>query len=300
MSTPIPRLNKLAALLLMLLLVSCGRGEVSSNSVATAVGEQRLLIIGSYLAEMVVAMGAADRVVGVGAGTEHITELQDVPVIPGYRNTSSENMLSLSPTVALFSGRQTRPELIEQLELSGVEVFLFPDDGGSIDAVSDHIMQVGDILGLPERAESVVSDFNRDLEEALALVADIESKPRGLFILSGGGRPTVVAGANTDIAMLIEMAGAQNMTSDIQDFKPMSQEKMLEAAPDFILINKEGAELKGDMPVALTAPGVLLTPAGINNKVITLPSGYLVGLGLNTPLAIESLARQIHPELADN
>jgi iron complex transport system substrate-binding protein len=155
-------------------------------------------------------------------------------------------------------------------------------------------------LGLPEKAAAVRSGFNRDLEAALALTAVVESKPKGLFILSGGGRPTLVAGGNTDIALLIEMAGGQNMTADITDFKPMSQEKMLEAAPDFILINKEGSELQGDIPAAMTAPGVQLTPAAIHNHVITLPSGYLAGLGLTTPKAIEALARQIHPELSDD
>lgn len=269
----------------------------ADQSTTEAVKEQRLLIIGSYIADMVVALGAADKVVGIGAGADHIAELADVPVIPGFRNTSAEPMLALSPTIALFSGRQTRPELIEQLKQTGVEVHLFKDDAGSIDLVPKHIRMLGEMFGKTEEAEEVVKSFHSSMEQALDLVAQAKTKPRGLFILSGGGRPTVVAGGNTDIALLLELAGAKNMTSDITNFKPMSQEKMIEAAPEFILINKEGAEVIGDLPVALKAPGILLTPAGKQRNIITLPTGYLVGLGLHTPKAIEALARRIHPDL---
>ncbi|MDO6558497.1 ABC transporter substrate-binding protein [Paraglaciecola chathamensis] len=267
-------------------------------------GQQRIIVIGSTLAEIVVALGATDRVVGVGAGTEHIRELENVPVIPGYRNTSSENMLALAPTVALFAGRQAAPGLVDQLELSGVKVHLFADDARNIEAVPENIERVGAILGTQNRATKLNEHFKQELHYALAKVekvtAKITNKPKGLFILSGGGRPTLVAGGNTDIALIIEMAGGLNMTRDIQHFKPMSQEKMLEAAPEFILINKEGKQISGGLPVALTAPGVQLTPAGKNQNIITLPSGYLVGLGLSTPKAILALARQIYPNFDVN
>lgn len=291
------------------LAVACGPGDLANSSQSRSPAPshidsqareqpQRLVIIGSYLAEMVVALGAADRVVGVGAGTGHITELSDVPETPGYRITSAENLLALGPTTALFSGRQTRPELIQQLQASGVETHLFPDDLGSIDKVSENILVIGEILGLPQQASALEKQFREDLENALTFVGKASSTPRGLFILSGGGRPTVVAGGDTDIAMLIEMAGARNMTDEISGFKPMSQEKMLEATPEFILINAEGAELSGGIPVAMTAPGVLLTPAGKNRNFITLPSGMLTGLGIETPKAIEMLASMIHPDLS--
>ncbi len=258
---------------------------------------ERYLIIGSYLAEIVVALGDADKVVGVSGGTDHIEELSGVPVIPGFRNTSAEAMLALRPTVALLAGRQTRPEIITQLEAAGVTVHFFADDIADLKIVPEKIREIGVILGRETEAKDLVSKFENDLANALSLVQSAKSKPRGLFILSGGGRPTLVAGADTHIALLINLAGAENVTYGVSGFKPMSQEAMLQAAPDFILVNEDGLELSGGVLIALSAPGALLTPAGKNGEIFALPGGYLQGLGLNSPKAIRAIARHVHPEL---
>ena len=257
----------------------------------------RYLVIGSYIAEIMVALNAADRIVGVSAGTDHIPALHGVPRIPGFRNTSAEPMLALRPTVALMAGRQTRPAVVEQLERAGVAVHVFPDDIASLDVVPERIDRLGALLGREEEAYALKVRFRADLDAALAFAARAASRPRGLFILSGGGRPTLVAGADTHIALLIELAGAENVTSGIRYFKPMSQEAMLEAAPDFILVNEEGLTLSGGVPVALKAPGAALTPAGRSGNVFALPGGYLQGLGLNSPRAIRAIAERVHPEL---
>jgi iron complex transport system substrate-binding protein len=265
---------------------------------ADAPPQERYLIIGSYLAEIVVALGATDQVVGVSGGTDHVPELAGVPVIPGFRNLSAESMLSLEPTIALLAGRQTRPEIITQLEAAGVEVHFFSDDLATLDVVKERVREVGALLGREQEAAALVARFEADLADALAFVAQASSRPKGLFILSGGGRPTVVAGADTHIALLIGLAGAQNLTTDMTDYKPMSQEAMLAAAPDFILVNVEGLEQRGDQPVALSAPGATLTPAARDGRVFAIPNGFLQGLGINSPQAIREIAKRVHPELA--
>ncbi len=264
---------------------------------AQAASKDRYLIIGSYLAEIVVALGEADQIVGIGGGMDHIGELEGVPTIRGFRNTSAEPMLSLGPTVALMAGRQTRPEVVEQLEGAGVTVHVFPDDVASLDVVPERIGRIGALLGREKEAAVLAARFEAELEAALAFVAGAKTRPRGLFILSGGGRPTLVAGEDSHIALLIELAGAKNVTDGITYFKPMSQEAMLKAAPDFILVNKEGLELSGGVPVALKAPGAALTPAGQSGTYFALPSGYLTGLGLNSPKAIRAIAERVHPDL---
>lgn len=259
---------------------------------------ERFIIIGSYLAEIIVELDGADHIVGVSTGAEHIEELADVPVIPGFRNTSAEAMLALNPTVAFLAGSQTRPEIPAQLQAAGVKVHFFADDVASLDVIPDRIFEIGEILGLQQEAADLEKRYEAEVNEVLEYVAKATSKPKGLFILSGGGRPTVVAGENSHIALLLELAGAENMTKGIKNFKPMSQEAMLEAAPEFILVNVEGLELNGGVPTALKAPGALLTPAGQNDNIFALPNGHLRGLGLYTPAAIRGIAEKIHPELS--
>lgn len=291
------RVVRIAGLCALLLVVHLSTARAVAAEEATAPGQARYLVIGSYIAEIMVALGAAGRIVGVGSGTDHIPELAGVPRIPGFRNTSAEPMLALRPTVALLAGRQTRPEVVGQLEGAGVAVQVFPDDVASLEVVPERIDRIGRLLDRKDEADALRKRFRAELDAALAFAAQAEARPRGLFILSGGGRPTLVAGADTHIALLIELAGADNVTDGIAYFKPMSQEAMLEAAPDFILVNEEGLELSGGVPVALKAPGATLTPAGRSGNVFALPGGYLQGLGLNSPKAIRAIAERVHPGL---
>ncbi len=288
----------ISRILISLLVITSIMSGTAQAETGPASSTERYLIIGSYLAEIVVELGAADQVVGVSGGTGHIKELTGVPVIPGFRNTSAETMLSLGPTVALLAGRQTRPEIVGQLEDAGVTVHFFADDVASLDLVPQRIGTIGEILGREAEAVALSARFTSDLAEAKAFAEEATTRPKGLFILSGGGRPTVVAGGDTHIALLIALAGAENVTGGISYFKPMSQEAMLAAAPEFILVNQEGLDLSGGVPTALKAPGALLTPAGQNGNVFAIPNGLLQGLGLNSPKAIRAIASHIHPELS--
>lgn len=263
---------------------------------AAVARDQRLIVIGPTLAEIVVALGDAETVVLRDAGADHIADLAHAKRLGGYSQPSAEGMLSVAPTLALMTARRTKPIVKQQLEAAGVEVHLF-DGLRGLEQVPERVRTIAGLLGRATEAESVIASFETDLAEALALVAQARTTPRGLFLLSGGGRPTVVAGGDTHIASLIRFAGAINVSDDFSSFKPMSQEAMLAAAPDFILVNEDGLiEVDGGKP-ALQAPGVRLTPAARDSQVFSLPSGYLTDLGLATPKAITLIARRIHPEL---
>lgn len=270
------------------------------GAAAHAETSNRIVVLGPVLAEIVVALDAGDQIVGRGGGTDHLPGMQDVPRIPGYRLTSAENLLSLAPTLVLLAERQSSPQLVSQLQNAGVTVEVVGYDGQlDVETPVRQIARLGKLLDREAKAKKVIEVYRKDLAAALALAGKASTKPRALFILSGGGRPTLVAGGDTHIALLIELAGGQNMTDGISQFKPISQEIMFAAAPEFILVNEAGLELKDGAPVALAAPGARLTPAARKGNVITLPTGMLSDLGPSTPRAIEALARKFHPELAD-
>ncbi len=287
----------ITAIYTCLLLLST-TAQAAHEDTEISASQNRYFIVGAYLAEIAVALDASDHIVAVSAGSDYIPELKNIPVIEGYRNLSVESILALEPTVALLANRQTRPEFAQQLVNAGIDVHIFPDESTDINIVPARIETIGRILGKEKAADALISDFHTELSDTLDYVSRATSKPRGLFILSGGGRPTVVAGGDTHIALLLQLAGAQNLTQDIKYYKAMSQELMAKAAPEFIVTNQEGLAEAGGTPVALKAPGVRLTPAGRNQHIFSLPQGYLTGLGLMTPKAIRAIAQYIHPELA--
>lgn len=256
----------------------------------------RIVVTGSYLAEILVELGAARQIVATGGGVDHIAPLKAVPRLRGFRQMSAETVLAQRPDVYITTNDITGAGVVTQLRAAGVQVVLFEAEP-TLGGISERIAELGVVLSKPREAAALARRFQADLAQARAFVARARTRPRGLFILSGGNRPTLVAGRGTGPANLIELAGGTNVASTIEGFKVMSQEAMIAAAPEFILLNPDGLENRGGVPAALTAPGALLTPAGRGKRLITLPGEYLQGFGILTPSAIRALARAIHPAL---
>ena len=150
----------------------------------------------------------------------------------------------------------------------------------------------------PEKRNAMSPQVHADMHSALKWVSAARSHPKAVFILAGGGRPTVAGGRGTNTAALLEMAGARNVASDFEGYKIMSQEALLMAAPEFILTNAEGLAPAATGPAVLSAPGARETPAARAGRVITVAGRFLQGLGLSTPEGIRALGVQLHPELA--
>lgn len=258
---------------------------------------ERWIVTNSYIAEIVVALGAASQIVAVGGGADHISELKNVPRLPGFRQTSAEPMLSVSPNRVVMSSEWTVPQTLEQLRAAGVQVDLIDGEQTPV-AVERRIRQLARLLGRVAQGEELVLKFQRDMAAALALAKKATTKPKALFILAGGNRPTLVGGRGTNVAALLDLAGAVNVAQGIEGFKTLSAEAMIESAPDVILTNQDGTAPVDGIPVALKAPGVLATPAGKSGRLVTIPGQYLQGMGILTPEGITVLLKKMHPGLS--
>lgn len=256
---------------------------------------ERWIVTNSYVAEIVVALGGGARIVAVGGGSDHIAELKGVPRLPGFRQTSAEPMLSVSPRRVLVTNEWAVPQTLDQLRAAGVLVDML-DAEQTPAGVERRIRAVAKLLGREAQGETLAANFRREMSEVQAEVAKRTRRPRALFVLAGGGRPTLVGGRGSNVAALLELAGAENVARGVEGFKVMSTEAMIEAAPEFILTNQDGTIPVDGVPVALRAPGARDTPAGKAGRLITIPGQYLQGMGILTPEGARMLARRLHPD----
>ncbi|RFA34626.1 hypothetical protein [Alkalilimnicola ehrlichii] len=91
--------------------------------------EQRLVVIGHQLTEIVFALDAGDTVVGVHGYVDHIPGAAELPRLRGPRQTSAESVLAFRPTdVWIMDGRAT-PEMAHQLQAVGINVQFFRANG---------------------------------------------------------------------------------------------------------------------------------------------------------------------------
>jgi iron complex transport system substrate-binding protein len=103
----------------------------------------------------------------------------------------------------------------------------------------------------------------------------------------------MAGGAGTAADGIIRLAGAENAMAQIQGYKPLTDEAVIEAAPDVILMMQrggskadaqsgDGGSHTADRATALAVPALAQTPAGRNGALVTMDGLKLLGFGPRT------------------
>ena len=181
--------------------------------------------------EILFAIGAGDRVVGVTEYCNYPAEAKEKPVIGGVSTVSIEKVVALEPDLVLgdeLNGKET----FERLEELGITVVgLNPTN---ISEILAGIMLVGRITGEDENATSLVAEMERRIEEIKNKTWDVK-RPKVAHVTWHD--PIWVAGSGTVQNELIEIAGGENAFSDIDDWSTVSLEVFIDKNPDVIIVS---------------------------------------------------------------
>ncbi|WP_254656145.1 ABC transporter substrate-binding protein [Ketogulonicigenium vulgare] len=92
----------------------------------------------------------------------------------------------------------------------------------------------------------------------------------------------------------IELAGAVNAVQGVEGYKPLTDEAITAAAPDFILMMDRGHNLDAANDELWAMPVLASTPAGQNQAVIRMDGIYLLGFGPRTGAAALELHNALY------
>ena len=257
----------------------------------------RIVTLGGSITETVYALGAGSQIVRVDASSLYPEAATEKPSVGYFRRLSAEGVLSLNPTLVLALEGTGPPPVLDQLRSAGVQVRLIQDSPTVVGA-KDKIRTIGQILGREGRADSLIARMERDLTEARDLRTEGTATPQVLFIYARGAGSMNVAGRATSAEAMIELAGAENAISGFEGFKPMTAEAVASAAPDVILMPSRGLESIGGVDGLAEQPGISLTPAGENRRIVQMDDLLLLGFGPRLGTAVKTLTRKLHPELS--
>jgi iron complex transport system substrate-binding protein len=257
----------------------------------------RVVCAGGALTEIVYALGAQDQLVGVDTTSRWPVAARELPQVGYQRSLSAEGVLSLTPTLLLATTDAGPPDVIEQIRRAGVEVKILsaaPDT----QAILDKVRGVAAALQRSAAGEKLVAQITHDLERTQQAITGIESQPRVLFLLAVGRGAPLASGTDTAADTMIRMAGARNALEGFSNYKPIGAEAMVAAAPDVVLLSEDSLAQLGGIDAVLALPGVALTPAGRQRRILTMDGLYLLGFGPRQPQALQDLAMLLHPSLA--
>ena len=158
-----------------------------------------------------------------------------------------------------------------------------------------NIKLVAQAVDKTEQGNDLVSKIDNDYQQLQKNLNAMPYKPSVAFFLGMGKGSPMVAGSDTGAANMIQLAGGKNAFANIESYKQISTESMIEAAPEVILI--AGHAVKGKkLDEILQLKSIKLTPAAKNQRVIIVDTLLMLGFGPRIVEAIDTLATQIHGE----
>jgi iron complex transport system substrate-binding protein len=257
----------------------------------------RLVTVGGALTEIVYALGAGARLVGVDTSSTYPEAATTLPRVGYQRLLSAEGVLSLNPSLILVSAEAGPPAAISQLRAAGAAVLKVPV-AYTVDGVQAKIRLVAQALGLEPRGEELIELLGQEMAEAGAMLRRIRSQPRVLFIYARSSGALHVSGLGTAADAMIRLAGGENAVTGYDGYRPLTAEAVVAAAPAVLLLPTRSLEILGGLDSLLMAPGLALTPAGEKRRIVAMDDLYLLGFGPRTGQAVRELAARLHPELS--
>jgi iron complex transport system substrate-binding protein len=253
-----------------------------------AEGAERVLALGGAVTEIVHALGQGDRLVARDTTSSYPPEAVALPDVGYVRALSPEGVLSVDPDLILAIEGSGPPETMEVLRAADIPLVIVPE-GYDAAAIVAKITVVAEALGVPEAG----SELAGRVESALAAARGgdrLAAPPRVLFILSMEGGRIMAAGQDTAAAGVIALAGGVNALSGFQGYSQVSDEAILLADPDVILMmDRSGDHALSDAQI-MAHPVLGRTRAAATGAILRQPGLLLLGFGPRTPRVVEALS----------
>ncbi|MEM8591965.1 MAG: ABC transporter substrate-binding protein [Pseudomonadota bacterium] len=268
-------------------------GFVAVQAFAAGVeSEPKVLSVGGSVTEIIYALGQEHRLVARDTTSTFPSEANELPDVGYMRALSPEGVLSVGPDLIIAEEGSGPPETIAVLEEAAIEFVTIPD-GYNREAVSAKILAVAAALGVSEDGAKLASEVDAQLA-ALEPTAERDNKKRVMFVLSTRGGRVMASGTNTAADGIIVLAGGVNAVQEFEGYKPLTDEAIISAAPDVILMMDRGGDHATADSELFGMPAISTTPAAEEQQVVRLNGLLLLGFGPRTPEAIMTLNQALY------
>lgn len=269
---------------------------VSTANARAEAEAQRVLAIGGAVTEIVYALGQQDRLVARDSTSTFPPEATELPDVGYMRALSPEGVLSVKPDLILARANAGPAEAIEVLRAAQVRWVTVPDEF-TPEGIDENIRIIADALGVPEKGEALRQSLADDLASLRQITGGIDTPKRVLFILSMRDGRIMASGTGTAAHGIIELAGADNVIADFEGYKQLSDEAVIRADPDVVLMmeGRSEAEDHGAPNAQITGhPALGVTSAAQNGAIVRMNGLYILGFGPRTGQAAQELAKAIY------
>jgi iron complex transport system substrate-binding protein len=255
---------------------------------------QRVLTLGGSVTEIAVALGAQDRLIARDTTSTYPPAITALPDVGYFRALSPEGVLALAPDLILSENGAGPPEAIEVLQAAGIP-FITTGPDTTAEGLIAKIETVAQALDLPEEGKALAAQTAEGLAQSKARAATVTAPKRVLFILSLQGGRIMAGGEGSSAESIIQLAGGINAGTGFQGYKQITDEAVIAAAPDVILMMDREGDLAITNTDILTHPALSQTPAATSGAILQMDGLLLLGFGPRTPQAAADLHALLYP-----
>lgn len=269
--------------------VECGFPFSATDATGTEVTVEeepkRIVTLNPSAAQTMWEIGGQAKVVGVSQYAAYLDGADAKANISasGQAFVNVEKVIGLEPDLVLAPN--TIPnETVAKLRQAGLTVYKFPYQS-SIEDIKEKTLLTGQLTGHCDGAEETVDWMESELKTVERAVEG-EKRPDALYVFFG-----YTAGSGTFAHTVIETAGGNNVAADanISGYQQISQEIVVEANPDWIVVNDGATQIP-------QTEAYNSTTAVRKNQTVVLQEEYISQPAPRIVLSIVKLAKTFHPE----
>lgn len=195
---------------------------------------ERVVSLAPSLSEIMLELGAEDRLVGVLDGGERPAALAGIPSVGRYGRVEMETLLSLSPDLVLLWPDSIGAGERRQLEQFGIPLLIV--EPHRLEDLAEGVQRIADGIGLPARGRTRAEAVRERLKALEERYRDAE--PLSVFYQIWD-QPLYTVGGNQIISDALETCGARNVFADLELPAPqVGIEAVLARDPDVIVVSE--------------------------------------------------------------
>jgi iron complex transport system substrate-binding protein len=266
----------------------------AGREVSLAAEPEAIVSLAPSNTEIVCALDACDRLVGVTDFDDYPPEVVDIDKVVTMAQVDVEAVVAAAPDLVLAAGNGLTPTaVIDQLSELGLAVIvLYPE---SLDEVAADIELVGTAIGQEEEAAAVVEAMDARIAAVEEAVAGIE-RPRTFYEVSVFEGVIYTAGEGSFLASLIDTAGGEPITGDALSTS-IEVEDLVAADPELILLGDATYDETITPESVAARPGWDALTAVEDGRVVVVTEDVVITRpGPRIVDGLEALARHIQPD----
>jgi len=257
-----------------------------------------ILSLAPNITEILYAIGLGDEITAVTLDSDYPPEAAAKPKVGTFWQPDIEAVVAAGPDLVITLGFQQQKDLAERLRRIGYNSLTV-----NIEKVNDlfhAIRKIGTATGRRRDADELVSNIRAKLKQLAALL-EAEPKVRVLWVVQR--EPLRVAGKDTFINEMIELAGGENAIGPtVHKYPPIGSEKVVACNPEIIIesaMDREDIEIQRDRALRYWSKFEYL-PVVANGRIYVIDGDTVSRLGPRLYEGTETIARCLMPHLFEN